>query len=427
MDGERFVEVQGRHIILTLAVEQARDEQIKLKDALETLDQIYEGHKDLRGDRAPYHGQRIRFFGPDPTTYPKAMWAGNPIRMTAATTKTILKRASSRESMHALAHELGHTFTWVGDQIRRSKQELGFGESWPNLFVKKTLVDLDIYTGVKCDITTPDVNDIEWKRGQCFLLEFQSRCGWRFYETFFTKLNDRIGKTTSNSSTYIRDLFPVIVDELGCGPIDVSDLFIKWNEYVRMAATEGKEDRSFCHLTLNRKRVTGRWCGRCLPGYSSDDTTNEDVCAATLCTADQHVVSNVCEACPAGTTNAAGDDASSVDTACDIALCSTELKICPDGSGVGRTGPDCEFAPCPDEHAICTCPNGAPATGTACIGTLVNTQVDTTVCASCNAGFYLQGLACVRLSSGVWHPMINSDTNNEQVQTVDSETKLNRG
>jgi hypothetical protein len=27
--------------------------------------------------------------------------------------------------------------------------------------------------------------------------------------------------------------------------------------------------------------------------------------------------------------------------------CTTEAKICPDGSAVGRTGPNCEFAPCP--------------------------------------------------------------------------------
>jgi len=27
--------------------------------------------------------------------------------------------------------------------------------------------------------------------------------------------------------------------------------------------------------------------------------------------------------------------------------CSAEAKICPDGSAVGRTGPNCEFAPCP--------------------------------------------------------------------------------
>lgn len=28
--------------------------------------------------------------------------------------------------------------------------------------------------------------------------------------------------------------------------------------------------------------------------------------------------------------------------------CTEEAKLCPDGSAVGRTGPDCEFAPCPE-------------------------------------------------------------------------------
>jgi hypothetical protein len=27
--------------------------------------------------------------------------------------------------------------------------------------------------------------------------------------------------------------------------------------------------------------------------------------------------------------------------------CTMEAKICPDGSAVGRTGPNCEFTPCP--------------------------------------------------------------------------------
>ena len=27
--------------------------------------------------------------------------------------------------------------------------------------------------------------------------------------------------------------------------------------------------------------------------------------------------------------------------------CTQEAKLCPDGSAVGRTGPNCEFAPCP--------------------------------------------------------------------------------
>lgn len=30
--------------------------------------------------------------------------------------------------------------------------------------------------------------------------------------------------------------------------------------------------------------------------------------------------------------------------------CTMEAKICPDGSAVGRTGPDCEFSPCPGDE-----------------------------------------------------------------------------
>jgi hypothetical protein len=32
---------------------------------------------------------------------------------------------------------------------------------------------------------------------------------------------------------------------------------------------------------------------------------------------------------------------------CELVACTEEAKICPDGSAVGRVGPDCEFAPCP--------------------------------------------------------------------------------
>jgi hypothetical protein len=28
--------------------------------------------------------------------------------------------------------------------------------------------------------------------------------------------------------------------------------------------------------------------------------------------------------------------------------CTMEAKLCPDGTAVGRTGPNCEFAPCPE-------------------------------------------------------------------------------
>ena len=37
--------------------------------------------------------------------------------------------------------------------------------------------------------------------------------------------------------------------------------------------------------------------------------------------------------------------------------CTEEAKLCPDGSAVGRTGPNCEFAPCPGESTTsCSCP-----------------------------------------------------------------------
>lgn len=43
--------------------------------------------------------------------------------------------------------------------------------------------------------------------------------------------------------------------------------------------------------------------------------------------------------------------------------CTEEARLCPDGSYVGRTGPDCEFAPCPnatgcDGYQVDECPAG---------------------------------------------------------------------
>lgn len=32
----------------------------------------------------------------------------------------------------------------------------------------------------------------------------------------------------------------------------------------------------------------------------------------------------------------------------NLVVCTDEAKLCPDGSAVGRTGPNCEFAACPD-------------------------------------------------------------------------------
>jgi putative hemolysin len=43
-------------------------------------------------------------------------------------------------------------------------------------------------------------------------------------------------------------------------------------------------------------------------------------------------------------------------------VCTMDALICPDGSGVGRNGPDCRFAPCPN----CSCPGGFIQEGTTC-------------------------------------------------------------
>ncbi len=48
--------------------------------------------------------------------------------------------------------------------------------------------------------------------------------------------------------------------------------------------------------------------------------------------------------------------------------CTMDAKICPDGSSVGRTGPNCEFAPCPQglpsvPAAPGSAPTGEPSAG----------------------------------------------------------------
>lgn len=42
--------------------------------------------------------------------------------------------------------------------------------------------------------------------------------------------------------------------------------------------------------------------------------------------------------------------------------CTMEAKLCPDGSAVGRSGPNCEFAPCPSPTPIATTTPPAPTT-----------------------------------------------------------------
>lgn len=72
--------------------------------------------------------------------------------------------------------------------------------------------------------------------------------------------------------------------------------------------------------------------------------------------------------------------------------CTEEAKVCPDGSAVGRTGPNCEFSPCPGEEPVmCTadvkeCPDGSyvsrsgPNCEFAPCGTLVGCTKELKIC-----------------------------------------------
>ena len=48
--------------------------------------------------------------------------------------------------------------------------------------------------------------------------------------------------------------------------------------------------------------------------------------------------------------------------------CTMEAKLCPDGSAVGRTGPNCEFAPCPAVTTGGTPPGTSGVRGTISLG-----------------------------------------------------------
>jgi hypothetical protein len=69
------------------------------------------------------------------------------------------------------------------------------------------------------------------------------------------------------------------------------------------------------------ERVVGNTCVACPAGTTNvagDDASQGDtMCDATECAANERVVGNTCVACPAGTTNVAGDNPAGADTNCD--------------------------------------------------------------------------------------------------------------
>ncbi len=84
-------------------------------------------------------------------------------------------------------------------------------------------------------------------------------------------------------------------------------------------------------------------CVACPAGTTNaagdDASGGNTTCDATLCGSNQRVQNNLCVPCPAGTRNAADDDASGPDTTCDPVLCGADERVvlntcvaCPPGT-----------------------------------------------------------------------------------------------
>jgi len=118
----------------------------------------------------------------------------------------------------------------------------------------------------------------------------------------------------------------------------------------------------------------------CKPGRTGTPTPATAAvtggCAATLCAVNKYVSSNVCTTCPAGTTNALGDNASGADTTCDATKCAVnkyvKSKVCT-ACAAGST------------NALGDDASGAD---TACDATkcAVNEYVKSKVCTACTVG-----------------------------------------
>jgi len=102
-------------------------------------------------------------------------------------------------------------------------------------------------------------------------------------------------------------------------------------------------------------------CVACPAGATNaegDDALGMDTaCDAVICAENERVLSNACVSCAAGSTHASGDDATGADTECEVTLCGEDQHVvsnacvdCPAGAtnamGDPATGPDtsCDFS-----------------------------------------------------------------------------------
>jgi len=121
-----------------------------------------------------------------------------------------------------------------------------------------------------------------------------------------SKVND--SESTQNNGRLASPTWCQIDEDCVCGGIDMNtgDCFVGNRAYYETNVDTSRDCPDFC---------TG------IAGH-----------LATKC------VNNVCQNVPRGDFNKPSEPV----------FCTADAKLCPDGSAVGRVGPNCEFAPCPE-------------------------------------------------------------------------------
>jgi hypothetical protein len=221
-----WVEVWGKHVILTLPAASAKKDAAVMSRATARLDAIYELEAELRS-AVPHHGQRIRFF-PD-GTQPGYMLAGNPVRMALTLVdggdKTRISRSGEDGTdIWGFAHEMGHDFSFAPHGFWTYEENTL--ESWCNVFAIYALesqkLPLNSSTTSCTESSSGSYDTWDAWGGLCFLRQFQFRYGWGFYKKYFQQIKDT-QSTGGDAWAFVREQFATAAGE------DVSSIFDAWS------------------------------------------------------------------------------------------------------------------------------------------------------------------------------------------------------
>lgn len=136
----------------------------------------------------------------------------------------------------------------------------------------------------------------------------------------------------------------IFIFVVACAPSQINDSNLNENDGGRIAAPSWCQVDSDCVCGGIDKNT-----GECFVGnlaYQKEfvDMSRDcpDFCTGIAGHLETKCVNNVCQNVPRDDFNKGSPAAPS-----EPVFCTADAKLCPDGTAVGRVGPNCEFAPCP--------------------------------------------------------------------------------